>query len=489
MSATDRQTAATRPVTVTSPLPLDRPLIVGFGITGKAVAEALIRRGHQPAVVDDAANPDALAAAEILGVELHQHPSPERLLHLVDRASALLPSPGLPDNHPVFALAAEHGVPVLSEFDLAHAWDKRPMAAITGTNGKTTVTMMVTEVLNRSGLVAEAVGNTEVPLVAALDHGETEVFVVEASSFRLGHSARFSPRVAVWLNFAPDHLDAHRDLECYEEAKASIWSHLDPGAVAVANADDPVVMTHLGRARRSGADIRLFSLVRRRSDDLAVGVEPNDVPALDGAEPGDEIWYPDWQRGSLVGPDGPFMAIDELIRRQPHDVANALACAVISTAAGASISAVVDTLRTFAGLPHRLELVGERDGVRWFNDSKATVPHATVAAMAGFESVVLIAGGKNKGLSLDTLAHTVPPVRSVVAIGHATPEIAAVFEGLVPVEQAESMSEAVAAARRLSRRGDVVVLSPSCTSFDWYANYVQRGQDFTELVRQEVLNQ
>ena len=141
----------------------------------------------------------------------------------------------------------------------------------------------------------------------------------------------------------------------------------------------------------------------------------------------------------------------------------------------------------FAGLPHRLELVGERDGVRWFNDSKATVPQATEAAVGGFASVILLAGGRNKGLSLAGLAATVPPVRHVVALGDAADEVSSVFEGRVPVSRAGSMTEAVAAARSVATPGDVVLLSPGCTSFDWYRNYTERGDDFRALVEAEVL--
>src|SRR5690606_27528987 len=155
----------------------------------------------------------------------------DELRALVRGAVAVLPAPGLPAHHPVFALAAEEGVPVLSEFDLAARWDDRPVLAVTGTDGKTTVTTLVRDMLQASGLAAVAVGNTEVPLVAALDDPTVDVFVVEASSFRLDHSQRFAPRVGTWLNFAPDHLDSHPDLTAYEAAKARIWRDQAPDAV------------------------------------------------------------------------------------------------------------------------------------------------------------------------------------------------------------------------------------------------------------------
>ncbi len=453
-----------------SPLPIEAPLLVGFGVTGRAVAQALVDRRIDPVVVDDRPSPESEAAAARMDLELIGAPSEAQLDKLVSSASVLLPSPGLPDDHPVFRLGRDHGVTVLSEFDLAQAWDDRPVLAITGTNGKTTVTMMVTEMLNRAGRRAEAVGNTDVPLVAAIDDAAIEVFVVEASSFRLAHSRSFSPHVAAWLNFAPDHLDAHNSLDAYEQAKASIWSHLTEGSVAIANADDPVVMAHASNLPGGRVRLERFSLTERVEWSV-------DRPA--GGATSATV---------LVGPDGPLLPVAELKRYRPHDVANALAASAIASAGGADLDAIRATLTSFAGLPHRLEPVGTADGVTWFNDSKATVPHATVVAVAGFDSVVLIAGGKNKGLAMDSLASTVPPVRAVVATGAAADEIAAVFDSLVPVERAESMEEAIDLARKLARPGDAVVLSPACTSFDWYANYGERGRDFTRLVHERVLD-
>jgi UDP-N-acetylmuramoylalanine--D-glutamate ligase len=454
-------------------LNLDRPLVIGFGVASQAATRALVARGHRPVVVEDRPADAHRAAAADLDVRLVEQPDQSELANLVTDATVLLPSPGVPDHHPVFQLAAAAGVPIASEFDLAQRWDQRPVAAITGTNGKTTVTMMVADALNRSGRQAEPVGNTEVPFVESIDDPETEVFVVEASSFRLAHSARFRPVVAAWLNFAPDHLDAHATLQAYEDAKATIWDHVDSGGTVVANADDPVVVARI--PDRLQADptvtVQTFSIAE---------TAPGDTPPAD--------WYiagvgPD---AMLAGPDGPFLAVRELTRSQPHDLANGLAVAAIAGAAGASGVGVNETLRSFTGLAHRLEHLGTWGDVAWYNDSKATVPHATVAAVGGFESVVLIAGGYSKGLPFEPLRSTVPPVRSVVAIGAAAAEIEAVFSDLVPVHRAESMSQAIALAADAAEVGDSVLLSPACASFDWYPNYVQRGLDFTKLVHAEV---
>ncbi len=436
-------------------LPLDAPLVLGFGVTGGAVVDALVRRGHVPVVVEDRPGDQARDRARSLGIELVESPDESELARIVGECTAVLPSPGIPDHHPIFAAARESGRPILSEFDLAAAWDERPVVAITGTNGKTTVTMMVTDALERSGRRAAAVGNTETPLVEAIEDPATDVFVVECSSFRLAHSRRFAPDVAAWLNFAPDHLDAHATLEDYRAAKASIFAHLGPEATAVVAAEDDVVMA----ARPSIPGVVSFG--------LDIG---------------------DWrvEEGHLIGPNGPLVALDRLSRRQPHDLRNAAAAAAIGIAAGATEAGVVAMLESFSGLPHRVQFVAEIDGVAWYNDSKATVPHATLAAVGGFESVVLIAGGRNKGLDLSGLADAVPPIRAVVATGDAAPEIHAIFSSLVPVVMASSMGDAVAAAAELAQPGDTALLSPSCTSYDWYPNYGARGEHFVALVKERT---
>jgi UDP-N-acetylmuramoylalanine--D-glutamate ligase len=431
-----------------------RPLVVGFGVTGQAMVAALVARGATVTVVDDHPAPAARAVAELATVDLVEAPSAQELATLVARSDAVLPSPGVPDRHPVFAAARAASVPVLSEFDLAAEWDDRPLIAITGTDGKTTVTTLVTEMFEASGRPALAVGNTDVPLVQAIDRADLDVFVVEASSFRLGHSRHFEPAVATWLNFAEDHLDVHETVEGYQDAKARIWSDLGPDhGVAVANADDPVVM-----ARRNP-----------RCRTVTFGVDHPADYRLDGE--------------ALVGPTGTVIVErGELWRDLPHDVSNALAASATALEGGATLDGVRQVLRNFSGLAHRVSLVVTADGIGWYDDSKATAPHATLAAVRGFASVVLIAGGRNKGLDLSVLAEAADHVRAVVAIGDATDEVIAAFDGVRPVEAATSMAEAVRVARDLARPGDAVLLSPGCASFDWYSSYGERGDDFAAAV-------
>jgi UDP-N-acetylmuramoylalanine--D-glutamate ligase len=443
-----------------------KALVVGVGVTGGAVARALLARGHEVVVADDAAGPGARAAADDLGLDLVEAPSSDELAALVAGTDAVLPAPGLPARHPLFASARAAGVPVLSEFDLASWWDDRPLLAITGTDGKTTVTTLVRDMLLASGLAAVAVGNTPVPLVAAIDDPATDVFVVEASSFRLEHSQRFAPAVGTWLNFAPDHLDSHPNLASYEAAKARIWRDQSAEQVAVGNADDPVVARHLAAAPARHATFALAA--------------DADFRLVGGAAPGGRLTGPGEGRAGPVE----IARVEELRRALPHDIANGLAAAATALAGGASAEGVRRGLLDFRGLPHRVAPVGEAGGVRFYDDSKATTPHATATAVAGFESVVLIAGGRNKGLDLGVLAESAASIRAVVAIGEAAPEVVAAFDGVRPVTRAGSMDEAVRAAVDLARPGDAVLLSPGCASFDWYGSYGERGDDFARAVRE-----
>lgn len=431
-------------------------LLVGFGVANRAVARALSSRGHTAVAIDDRPSPALAAEAAELSVELVSAPDEGQIHRLVAGADLMVPTPGLPDGHRALAAAAELGVPTASEFDLARAWDSRETVAVTGTNGKTTVVETVTAALEASGIRAATAGNTGAPLVEAIDQARVDLFVVEASSFRLTHSHWFSPRVGCWLNFAPDHLDVHRDLRSYQEAKARIWSGLPPDGLAVAGAEDPTVM---GRLRPDRAAVT-FS---------ACG------PA-------------DWRLrdGRLCGPDGPLMEAADLGRALPHDISNALAAAATATAAGASPEAVARVLKDFEPAGHRIDRVAEIDGVAFYDDSSATTPHAALAAVAALPDPVLIAGGRNKGLDLAPLAAAAGRVRAVVAIGEAAGEIAAIFSGRATVEEAADMDDAAARAAALARPGGSVVLSPACASFDWYSSYAERGDDFARAVRRRA---
>lgn len=431
-------------------------LVVGMGVTGEAVARHFLARGLSVVAVEDApteATGERLARLGT-GVAFEAAPAPGRLAELVAGADVIVPSPGVPHSHAVYRLAAAAGVPVVSEIELAARATDVPIVAVTGTNGKTTVTTLITEMLRTSGRHAVAAGNIGLPLVQAVE-GDADVFVAEVSSFQLEYTSSFRPHVAVWLNVSEDHLDWHPSYDHYVAAKARIWANQREGDVAIVSADDEMVMR---QARHAPAAVITF------------GIDTGDWRVSDGA---------------LTAPDGEeIVSVAGLPRALPHDLANDLAATAATIAAGGTLDACRAVLRNFSGLPHRVQLVGDAGGVKYYDDSKATTPASVVAATRGFESVVLIAGGRNKGLSMSPLAQLAEHVRAVVAIGEASSDVEAAFAGVRPVVRAASMREAVARARELARDGDVVLLSPGCASFDWYRNYAERGDDFAEAVRE-----
>jgi UDP-N-acetylmuramoylalanine--D-glutamate ligase len=331
---------------------------------------------------------------------------------------------------------------------------------VTGTNGKTTVVTLVAGMLEASGLRACAAGNIGLPLIDAVER-DTEVVVAEVSSFQLQFTDAFRPAACCWLNAAENHLDWHPSMAHYAAAKARIWAAQGPGDVAVVNLDDPTVV---------GA-----------ADGAGHGIPPG-VARRTFSTSGPADFMLVRERGVLVGPEGDLVPVASLPRALPHDLANALAAAALTEAAGGTVMGSRTALEHFEGLPHRLQRIAEGDGVGWYDDSKATTPASVLAAVAGFASVVLIAGGRNKGLDLSALAAAAPPVRAVVAIGEAGGEVQAAFSGVVPVERVSTMGEAVLAAGRIAGPGDVVLLSPGCASFDWYRSYGERGDHFAGLV-------
>jgi len=436
----------------------DEALVLGLGLYGVAVARALRSRGIDVTVAEDRPTDRTATLAEEIDVTLMAEPAVEDLVEALARADAFVPSPGVPEQHDAFAAAVATGVPTISEFDMARWWDDRPIIAITGTDGKTTVTMLTVEMLQHSGVAAAAVGNNDLPLIEAIDDPQTSVFVVEASSFRLAHTQRFSPRAAAWLNFAPDHLDVHLDLTSYEEAKASIWADLPVDGLAVATLADPTVMKHVPPDRRVSTIGLTQGTSRVVGDELSID-------------------------------DVPICRIDELPRQFNHDITNTLTAATLALELGATRAGVRNAIMSSAALPHRIQFVETIEGIDFYNDSKATVPHAVVTATGSFDSVILIAGGRNKGLDLRDMASRSPSVREVVAIGEAAPDIESAFEGLAPITVAQDMREAVRTAFRIADPGEVVLLSPGCASYDSYTSYVARGEDFIGLVAELAKDQ
>jgi UDP-N-acetylmuramoylalanine--D-glutamate ligase len=447
-------------------------LVYGVAIAGAAVARALADRGYRVLLADDSPDDAKRAIADGLGTELVERPDSETVLRLVREADLVAPAPGVPETHELIRAALAAEVAIRTEIDLAYEWEQqrpggpRPMVAITGTDGKTTTTMLAAALLTAGGMRTAAVGNTEIPFVAALDD-DVDAFAVECSSFRLSWIGSFRAEAAIWLNLAPDHQNWHTSMSSYETAKANIWKHQRATDVAVGWTGDPTVMRRLAAAP---------------ARQVSFGLVDGDHHIV-GERDGDD------DRRRFASAAGAYASVASLQRRFPHDLSNALAAAAACIESGlVAPDRIDDGLSAFRVPPHRIEPVGSAEGVEWFNDSKATSPHAALTAIRSFESLVLIAGGRNKGLDLASLASESSRIRAVVAIGESADEIGAAFSGLCPVLRAGSMGEAVEAARTAARPGDAVLLSPACASFDWYptGGYPARGDDFRRLVGELV---
>ena len=438
----------------------DATFVFGLAVAGRAVASSQRKRGVDVVLGDDNLTDDHHSFAQSIGAQVVNIAQDGELQRVMSSVSVLSPAPGVPENHAVIRSAHENGVSIQSEIEISYRMEHhrsegpRPMVAVTGTDGKTTTTLLVNAILRTAGLRSEAVGNTEVPLIESLAT-DAQAFAIECSSFRLEHTEQFRTQASAWLNIAPDHLDWHSSYQRYFDAKAKMWANCLPTDVAVAPVDD---INILAVARASAA--RMVTFGATEGDYRVVG-------------------------GELCGPLGSITSISRMKRSLPHDITNALAAAAVCIESGlASAEHVAQALEQFENAPHRIQFVSDFDGVRWFNDSKATSPHAASVALRAFDSIVLIAGGKNKGLDLSQMACEPQRMRAVVAIGASADDIAQAFSGVCAVVTAESMSTAVAQARELARAGDVVVLSPGCTSYDWYSNYGERGDDFMKCVRE-----
>jgi UDP-N-acetylmuramoylalanine--D-glutamate ligase len=438
-----------------------RAVVIGLAETGLAVSRRLRAEGWDLVVLEDAPGVSAeyaerAAEARATGAVVVERPDAAATREVVEPADLVVPSPLVRVDHPALEIARSAGVGIRSEIDLAAERTGLPIVAVTGTNGKTTVTTLTAAMLDASGRAAVAAGNLGRPLLDAIDD-VADVLVAEVSSFQLASSQTFHPRVAVLLAITPDHLDWHGSYERYVADKARITAHQRGDDLLVYDADDEDA-----------------SSIAARSDARVVGFSRH----ADAAGRAREI------DGRLVAADGTVLAaVAEMRRAFVHDRTNALAAATAALAVGATPAGIRDALAEYATLPHRVALVGEAGGVRWYDDSKATNPDATLRALESFDSVVLLAGGRNKGLDLGVLARAAGRLRGVVAFGEAGPEVAAALRDAVPVVTAGTMHDAVHAAADLAQPGDAVLLSPACASFDAYTNYAERGDDFAAEVR------
>jgi len=438
---------------------MKRVAVFGLAITGAAAARALAVRDIEVVLSDDAITDEQRHLASELGCTIVPVATQSDIAAFLDGVDVLIPAPGVAPHHRVIVEALARGISVRTEIDIAYEWEQqrsggpRPILGVTGTDGKTTTTMITAALLRSGGRSVGEVGNTDLPFMAAIGQ-PFDAFVVECSSFRLQFTDAFRCDASVWLNLAPDHLDWHGSLESYTEAKRRLWAYSRTSDVVIAPMDNEMI---LESARATPARCVTFGLV---AGDYTVS------------------------SGSLVSPLGVICSVDELWRSLPHDITNSLAAAALVIESGLSaVGEVAEPLHNFESANHRIELIGHFEGSAWFDDSKATSPHAALTAIRSFEHIVLIAGGRNKDLDLAQMATEPKRMVGVVAIGDDADAIRRAFEGVCVVCDAMSMDEAVALAHGMAKNGETVLLSPGCTSYDWYNNYNERGDDFQDKVR------
>jgi UDP-N-acetylmuramoylalanine--D-glutamate ligase len=438
----------------------ERAVVIGFGISGRAAVRALAEEGAEVWVSEARSRAELSAAAEgsdpsaapAVSSEVRVLAGGHRPEHL-DRATLVVVSPGVPEHAPVLGWAAERGLPVASELEIGARLCRVPFVAVTGTNGKTTTVEMVAAAMHAAGLKARACGNVGHPFSTAARE-PFDALAVEASSFQLRFQTSLHPQVSVLLNIAPDHLDWHGSLQAYAEAKARIFALQSGDDVHVGNRDDAEGARVSARARCA---VRWFGGFAPAQGDVGVDGDHVVLAAEDGSEV--DLGVPRETTRSFLS--------------------DAAAAAAASLAFGLPAKAVRQAVGSFEPLPHRGSVVAKARSIRFIDDSKATNPHATLAALAGVEGAVLIAGGMAKGVDLSPLGAAAPRLAAVVAIGEAAPAIEDVFRGGVPVHRAGSIEEAVERAFAEAPPGGAVVLAPACASQDMFRDYRERGDRFT----------
>lgn len=433
--------------------------VLGLGLTGRSAVRYLHARGHRVAVFDSGLSQRAAAEfqREYPQVPLDTAPFDGATL---SHYSQLLVSPGISLEQSAVRFALDAGSRLISDIDLLKRETAAPIIAITGANGKTTVTTLLGLMAEADGRDTAVGGNIGTPVLDLLAvERRYDVIVLELSSFQLERCAELGAEVATVLNLSPDHMDRYVDLPHYQQVKQAVYRGCRH---AVYNREDKLTwpLMHVGQASSSFGmdrpDLGQFGLI------------------VDGGE-----CY-------LARGNQRLLACSAMKLRGRHNQANALAALALGQAFGLGMPNMLRALSEFAGLPHRCQWVGEVGGVEFFNDSKGTNVGATLAAVEGLSrganDVVLIAGGVGKGADFTALAQLLPALRALVVLGEAAAEIASVFGDRLPCVRSDSMAAALQAAVDLAQAGDMVLLSPACASFDMYRNYQARGEHFASLV-------
>jgi len=442
-----------------------RVLVLGLARTGIATAQFCAARGALVTVIDDRPAEqfgEAMGQLRPFGCTLYFGcASGDGALAALAAQDLVVPSPGVPVNHPALVAARAAGVPVWSEIELGWRFLRGRLVGVTGSNGKTTTTSLIGHILASAGLPAVVAGNIGKPLIACADQSsDKSITVAELSSFQLEWIDSFRPDVAVFLNLTPDHLDRHASFEDYARAKARIFENQTERDAAVINADD------LAATQHAPARPQIFWFSREKR--VASGAFLR----------GDQIFF------RRDGEEIPLLRRSYISLRGEHNLENVLAAASAAFLAGAAPEEIAAGVRTFPGVEHRLEFVAEISGVNFFNDSKATNVDATIKALESFPGgLFVILGGKDKG---SDYAPLIPLLRErarlVLLIGAAAEKIGSQLAGEVPLERAGTLERAVMVAFERARPGETVLLAPACASFDQFENYEHRGRVFKQLV-------
>ena len=432
-------------------------LVVGLGMTGLSVVRHLHRLGESMVVVDSRDIPPALNEfkQDFGDVPLYTGKFDSKLFV---NAQRIVVSPGVPLSDPALQQARDNGVEITGDIDLfAHEVDA-PVVAITGSNGKSTVTTLLTLMACKAGMNAIAGGNIGLPVLELL-HDSKDLFVLELSSFQLDTLHRLPMAAAVVLNVSADHMDRYADINAYAMSKQVVYEN---AARAIVNRDDPYVRRMLPHQQGSIG----FTLGKPAAGDFGLCEKDGEQYLCTG--------------------DKMLLNTAELKIRGEHNFANALAALALGSSIGLPMEAMLDALKEFPGLEHRTQWVAEINGVNWFNDSKGTNVGATLAAIEGLPGKhVLIAGGQGKGADFSPLREIAAQrLRAVVLLGEDAEKIALALNGVVPVEFATDMEQAVRLAGGLAQQGDNVLLSPACASFDMFRGFAHRGEVFMKAVRE-----
>jgi len=439
-----------------------RVLVVGLGKSGVASALFLKAHGARVTVSDTKSGDELRNEIPVLldhGITVETGGHGERTFRGQD---LIVVSPGVPVDAPLLVQARSLGEAVIGEIELASQFLPGPIVAITGSNGKTTTTTLTGEILAAAGMPALVGGNIGTPAIALAERAKTDtVIVLEVSSFQLETIQTFRPKVAVVLNVTPDHLDRHRTLEVYLDAKARIFENQRGEDFAVLNADDPICTTMAARTRA-----QLFWFSRQKEVQQGAWLRDGNILFRNGSQ----------QRE--------VMLVSEIPLKGAHNLENVLAAVCASALMGCAPEKIRQTVMDFKAVEHRLEFVTTIRGVDYYNDSKATNVDATIKALESFPSHIhLILGGKDKGSDYTVLNDLLRQrVKRVYTIGAAATKIESQIKG-VEVVHAETLDNALRKANAVAQPGDVVLLAPACASFDQFKSYEHRGRVFKEIVR------